>query len=107
MKFSKIAELTNRFSPKTILGFVLHLPSFLRLFSRLLDDPRVPLHLKLFCYASLAYIIFPFDLMPDLALFGLGYMDDVLFVYWAFSALVTQSPPEVVREHVEAISGRR
>lgn len=88
----------------TVLHFLVHLPNFARLFSRLLGDARVPIHLKLLCYGSLLYLISPIDILKDFAIFGLGYIDDVAFIFIAFRKLVQDSPPEVVREHVEAIS---
>lgn len=104
--FSKFMEAGRRFSPAKVLTFLYHLPNLIRLYSRLLDDKRVPFHLKLFCYGALAYALFPFDLMPDLRLMGLGYIDDIAFIFLAFKKLVQDSPPEVVREHVLALSGK-
>jgi len=102
-RFSRLLEKAGRFSPATILAFFIHLPNFIRLFSRLLSDSRVPYHLKFFCYFALVYLIFPIDLLKDLPFFQIGYIDDILLLIFAFRKLVKDSPPEVVREHVEAI----
>ena len=103
-KFNRAYDLSRKFSPQTILRFIVHLPSFVRLSWRLLDDPRVPFTLKLLCYGSIAYIFLPFDLIPDFPSIGIGQVDDVVLVYLAFSNLMKQSPPDVVQEHVQAIS---
>lgn len=108
-KFASVFYYARRFSPATVLQFLIHLPNFVKLGRRLLADPRVPFHLKLICYASLVYLIIPFDLIPITAVmfFGLGLMDDALFIFLAFKNLFEKAPKEVVREHVEAISAKR
>lgn len=90
-----------------IMHFILHLPNFVKLFTRLLRDKRVPLYLKALCYGAIFYFFFPIDFIRDRAFFGMGYIDDITFLFLAFRALVTSSPPEVVREHVEAIAKRQ
>ena len=103
-RFNRILQESKKFSPMTLLNFLVHLPNFIRLFSRLLGDPRVPFHLKAFCYGSLIYLISPIDLIKDFLLIGIGYVDDIAIIILAFRKLVQDSPPDVVREHVEAIS---
>lgn len=106
-RFSRLLETAGRFSPTKVIAFLIHLPNFCRLFSRLLNDPRVPYRLKFFCYFAVLYFIFPIDLIKDLPRFQIGYIDDILILFFAFRKLVNDSPPEVVREHVEAISQGR
>ncbi|MDX9754854.1 MAG: DUF1232 domain-containing protein [bacterium] len=104
-RFSRFLDYAGQFSLTTVVNFIVHLPNFIRLFSRLLNDKRVPIHLKLICWASIVYFFFPFDfIIPDLARLGLGYIDDMVFLFYAFNKLVKESPPDVVREHVEQIS---
>ena len=50
------------------MQFVAHLPNFLRLFWRLLKDPRVPVAPKLVLIVFLAYLVVPADLIPDIFL---------------------------------------
>ncbi len=90
---------------RTLASLVFHLPSFVRLFARLLRDPRVPYYLKLLVYAAIAYALVPIDIMPDLTFLGLGYVDDLVLLTLAVRKLVTGTPPEVLQEHVEAIAG--
>ncbi|MBN2330150.1 MAG: DUF1232 domain-containing protein [Candidatus Omnitrophica bacterium] len=103
-RFSRFLDLANRFPPAKIFAFLIHLPNFIRLFSRLLADPRVPFHLKFFCYFALFYFIFPIDLLKDLPFFQIGYIDDIIILIFAFRKLIKESPPEIVQEHVDAIS---
>ncbi|RJP26531.1 MAG: DUF1232 domain-containing protein [Candidatus Omnitrophota bacterium] len=102
--FFKFMQLSQRFSPVSIFRFIIHLPNFFKLFSRLLHDSRVPFHLKLLCYASIVYFFLPIDLLRDFPFFFVGHIDDVMFLFLAFRKLVKDSPPEVVQEHVKAIS---
>ena len=69
-----------------------------RLIWRLMRDPRVHWMWKLVPVGGLAYVLFPFDFLPDLAPI-IGQMDDVgLFIgsLWLFMELC---PDDVVKEH--------
>jgi uncharacterized membrane protein YkvA (DUF1232 family) len=94
-----------------ILRLIYHLPNFVRLFWRLLRDPRVPIYKKvlpviagLICFA---YVVFPFDVLPDPYAF-VGQLDDVTVILlimapsiWLF---VRICPRELVKEHTHHIS---
>ena len=47
-----------------------------RLIYALMRDPEVPIYLKAIPFSAIAYLIMPFDLIPDFAL-GLGQLDDL------------------------------
>jgi len=83
-----------------------HLPSFARLFSRLIQDPRVSASPKLIVAGILAYVILPTDLLPDF-LIGVGQMDDLAVILGGLKLFLRLCPPEVVQEHLKAISGGR
>ena len=75
-----------------------------RLIWRLLQDGRVPMLLKLIVPATLLYLLFPLDLLPDV-LIGPGQLDDlgvILFGLWLFLELV---PKGIVREYTGGQSG--
>ncbi|MGE5303358.1 MAG: YkvA family protein [Alphaproteobacteria bacterium] len=80
-----------------------HLPSFLKLFSRLMTDPRVTLAPKLVVVGVLAYLILPTDLVPDF-IPGLGQVDDVIVLLAGLKLFLRLCPPEVVHEHVKSIA---
>ena len=67
-----------------------------RLVFRLLLDGRVPLRLKLILPAALAYLISPFDVLPDLIVPGLGHVDDLLVILAALGLFLGMAPREVV-----------
>jgi uncharacterized membrane protein YkvA (DUF1232 family) len=82
---------------------LVHLPNFARLVSRLLKDPRVSASPKLLVAGILAYVILPTDLLPDF-LIGVGQLDDLMVILVGLKLFLRLCPPEVVREHLKAIS---
>jgi uncharacterized membrane protein YkvA (DUF1232 family) len=82
---------------------LVHLPSFLKLFSRLVKDPRINLAPKLVVLGALAYVVLPTDLVPDFVP-GLGQADDVAVLLAGLRLFLRLCPPEVVQEHVKSIA---
>ena len=80
-----------------------HLPSFLKLFLRLVKDPRVNLAPKLVVLGVLAYVVLPIDLVPDFVP-GLGHVDDVVVLLAGLKLFLRLCPPAVVQEHVKSIA---
>ncbi len=89
-----------------LIRLVRHIPSFLKLFFRLVKDPRVALRAKLILLGVLTYIIFPIDLLPDLLL-GLGQLDDLVVLLLGLKLFIRLCPKDVVREHVRVIAAGR
>ena len=81
-----------------------HLPSFLKLFVRLMKDPRVTLAPKLVVLGIAAYVILPLDFIPDF-IPGLGQIDDVAVVLAGLKLFLRLCPALVVREHMDEIAG--
>jgi uncharacterized membrane protein YkvA (DUF1232 family) len=80
-----------------------HLPQFLRLFWRLLRDPRVSIWPKALLVGALLYLLSPLDLLPD-ALPVIGEVDDLVVLIVVCRLFLYLCPPEVVRDHVRRIS---
>jgi uncharacterized membrane protein YkvA (DUF1232 family) len=89
-----------------LLRFLGHLPNFLKLFSRLVRDPRVALGSKMVPLGILAYLILPTDFLPDV-LPGFGQIDDFAVILLGLRLFIRLCPPEVVQEHVKAIAAGR
>jgi uncharacterized membrane protein YkvA (DUF1232 family) len=85
---------------------LVHLPSFYKLFSGLIKDPRVSAGSKLVVAGILTYVIVPTDLLPDF-LIGIGQLDDLVVILAGLKLFLRLCPPEVVREHLQAISAGR
>jgi uncharacterized membrane protein YkvA (DUF1232 family) len=83
-----------------------NLPSFVKLFTRLIKDERVAPGPKLLVAALLAYIILPTDIVPDF-LVGLGQLDDLVVLITGLRLFLRLCPAEVVREHLHRITAGR
>jgi uncharacterized membrane protein YkvA (DUF1232 family) len=84
------------------LEVLTHLPNFVRLYWRLFRDRRVPIWPKALLVGALAYVVLPFDLIPDV-LPLIGEVDDLVIVLAAARWFIGWCPPEIVREHARAI----
>lgn len=73
-----------------------------RLAWRLFWDQRVPMWTKLIPPIALGYVLFPIDIIPDVAV-GLGQLDDVAVLLLGLKLFIELAPPDVVREHLRAL----
>jgi uncharacterized membrane protein YkvA (DUF1232 family) len=90
---------------RATLDFLLHLPDVIRLYWRLFRDPRVAIWPKGLLVGALAYVILPFDVIPDV-LPVIGEVDDLVILIVAARWFIQWCPPQVVREHAQAIDRR-
>ncbi len=74
------------------------LPNLLKLLTRLLRDPRVPVRSKVAVGLALAYVVSPIDVLPEFVPV-FGFADDVLLVAAALNHLVKVAGRDVVLEH--------
>ena len=77
----------------------------IRLAWRLFWDQRVPVWTKLIPPVALGYVLFPVDIIPDVAL-GLGQLDDLAVLLLGLKLFIELAPPDVVREHLRALGAR-
>jgi uncharacterized membrane protein YkvA (DUF1232 family) len=98
--------LWKRLGLRGVIQLFAHLPSFVKLFSRLVKDSRVGLRPKLVLAGILAYVIFPTDLIPDF-LPVLGQVDDLVVIFLGLKLFLKLCPKEVVQEHVQSIAAGR
>ena len=63
-----------------------------------LDDPRIPLHVKILALLIVAYIISPIDIIPDF-ITVLGLLDEVILVPIMLSFTVRLIPDEIRQEY--------
>jgi uncharacterized membrane protein YkvA (DUF1232 family) len=75
-----------------------------KLILRLVGDKRINPWLKLIPVGGLLYLISPIDLIPDIALPIIGELDDAAVLWITNYFFVELCPPEIVREHVKALS---
>jgi len=84
---------------------LLELPRLLRLYLRLMRDRRVGIGPKLLLVGTIAYVILPFDLIPDTIPF-VGEIDDVVLLVAAGHWFLQWCPADVVQEHIQALGLR-
>jgi uncharacterized membrane protein YkvA (DUF1232 family) len=75
----------------------------LKLIGRLMSDRRVNFFLKLLPLASLAYLFWPVDVVPAIALPVIGVLDDAAILWIGSTLFVELCPPHVVREHIQSL----
>lgn len=73
-------------------------PDVAKLFRDVARDERVPKRVKYEVAAAGAYLLMPFDLIPDF-IPGLGQLDDVAIIGWAVRRLLMGAGESVLREH--------
>ena len=100
--------LTSRSLPRFLftgraLQVLRHLPQFARLYWRLFRDRRVSVLAKALLILTIAYVVWPFDVIPDVLPF-IGEVDDLAVVLSGLWLFVRLCPPEVVLERVREIS---
>ena len=83
-------------------GFWREMWQQIRLVFRLIADPEVPVYLKIVPFITLAYLLFPADLLPDIVPV-LGQIDDVAFLLAGSKIFVGLIPPHIVARHMEEI----
>lgn len=79
--------------------YLLLLPDFVHLVIRIALDRRVPMELRTQTAAVLAYVMLPFDLVPEAFVGPVGFGDDLLLVALMVRRLLITVPPEVVLEY--------
>jgi uncharacterized membrane protein YkvA (DUF1232 family) len=96
-----LALAGKREQARGVAGFV---PDCAVLCRRLLRDPRVPRARKLALAALVAYLLFPFDLVPDFVPVA-GQFDDAVLIALVLRGLVRGAGAELVVEHWPGTAG--
>jgi uncharacterized membrane protein YkvA (DUF1232 family) len=91
----------RRSGARALAGFV---PDCAILCRRLLGDPRVPLARKLGLALLVAYLLAPFDLVPDFIPVA-GQLDDAVLLLVVLRGIVRGAGAEVLAEHWPGTSG--
>lgn len=78
------------------------LVEYVRLIGRLLREPRVPFWLKALVAAPFAYVLWPFDLLPDV-LPVIGQIDDLAVLLLTIDRVIALCPQALVDFHRAAI----
>ncbi|MCL1598854.1 MAG: YkvA family protein [Actinomycetia bacterium] len=77
---------------------ILLIPNLIKLFMRLMRDPRIPIRRKMLVGAVLVYVVSPIDLIPDFVV-GFGKLDDIVVLSIAINHLTAGAEASIVEEH--------
>jgi uncharacterized membrane protein YkvA (DUF1232 family) len=84
-------------------GVMSDLVKQVKLVARLMGDRRVSGMLKLLPIASIAYLILPIDFIPGGLVTVVGALDDAAVLWIGSTFFIELCPPDVVREHRQAL----
>lgn len=85
---------------KNFKDYIFLLPDIISLIYRLLKDERVPLKTKVILSSSIAYIVFPTDIIPNNIPF-IGVIDELGVAFFALNSVVNDVPMNVIMENWE------
>ena len=83
---------------RTVMDTIRQIPNYVRLLFGLMRDSRVSTTDKVLVGLAIAYVLSPFDLIPDFIPF-LGEVDDVFLVITALQRLIAHAGRTVVLDH--------
>jgi hypothetical protein len=92
-------------SPSRLGGLIMHLPSFMRVFHRLMIDPRVSPIAKLVPPLGVLLLFTPPALELDFIPL-VGELDWLLVIFITLKVFIWLCPADVVREHVAQVARR-
>ncbi|MCB5266372.1 MAG: DUF1232 domain-containing protein [Candidatus Cloacimonetes bacterium] len=90
-------EKTGKLGGK-VAEYLFLLPDFFVLVTRLAVDKRVPAKQKLLVTGVIAYLIMPFDIIPDFIPI-IGYVDDLVLVVLGLNLILNEVDPKVLRDN--------
>ena len=93
----KIHNYLNKHNSK-YTEYLLLAPDLFHLLVKLSLDPRVPSEKKAKFVAVIAYFISPIDLLPEMLLGPIGYLDDIALTAYVINEYINQTDPQIVRE---------
>ena len=88
---------------RNLFSFLFHLPNFASLYWSLFWDKRAPVLPKTVLVLAIIYLLSPIDLLPDFAIPGVGYIDDLAILALALKYFIKAMPKDLVAEKVDAI----
>ena len=81
------------------LDFLMAAPDLFHLLIKLMADPEVPTDEKARLAGVIAYFVSPLDLLPEVLLGPVGFLDDIALTAYALNGLINRTSEEVVARH--------
>jgi uncharacterized membrane protein YkvA (DUF1232 family) len=85
---------------RAVREWLMAVPNLAKLLWRLARDPRVPRRNKALFAGVGAYLLVPFDIIPDWVP-GIGQLDDAILFLLTLDGLLNRVPEEVLADHWE------
>ena len=79
--------------------YILVAPDLFHLICKLSADKDVPSKKKIKLLGGIAYFISPIDLLPEVFLGPVGYLDDIVVAAYVLNELINEVDPQIVRKH--------
>ncbi|HWP97194.1 MAG TPA: DUF1232 domain-containing protein [Syntrophomonadaceae bacterium] len=95
MKQQKAASIQVILAAKEILMFF---PNLVKLLFRLVRDPAVSLGDKALLGAAIAYVLSPWDFLPDVIPF-VGQLDDLVLIALVIKRMMDSVPYSIIAQH--------
>ncbi len=92
------AQVRPRTRQELAVEAALVIPNVVKLLTRLIRDPAVPVRRKILFGAVLTYVVSPIDLIPDFVV-GFGRLDDLILVSLALDHILDGTDDEIVSRH--------
>jgi len=74
-------------------------PDIFHLLVKLSLDPEVPASKKLKLAGAITYFISPVDLLPEIFMGPLGYLDDIALAAYVMNDIINNVDPSLVKKH--------
>lgn len=84
---------------ETPASLLLLVPDVFLLLWRLVTDPRVSGANKVLLGSGIAYYFLPLDVVPELFLGPIGFVDDLIIGVYMLNRILSDTDPEILREH--------
>ena len=81
------------------VDYVLAAPDLFHLLCKLTTDSEIPSNKKIKLVAGIAYFISPIDLLPEMFLGPVGYLDDIAVAAFILNDLINEVDPQIIRKH--------
>ena len=97
-KIEKWAETKEGRENKWI-GYILMAPDIFHLLCKLTVDKDVPVEHKAKLAIAIAYFVSPFDLIPEILVGPIGFLDDIAIAAYVLNGLINDVKPSIIRKH--------
>ncbi|MFO7896426.1 MAG: DUF1232 domain-containing protein [Candidatus Cloacimonadales bacterium] len=97
-KVTGFAQQKTGSKGETFTNYLLSLPDFFMLLSRLMIDKRVTMGQRAFIAGVIGYVVFPIDIIPDF-IPVIGFADDLVLVVYGLNFILNELDKKIVLDN--------